>query len=133
LTFCSPRSRHNLHARQPKSHILEDLLTNATDIVCVVGEANAWPCRDTKHRSAYPDELVQWVALRPSTGERFACFAAPRNPLLSPSTPAHLSVEADTLHAGGSLEALLESWQTFVREDDVICSWGRYAGSPVSQ
>jgi DTW domain-containing protein len=123
---CSPRSRHKLQPRQPRSHIPEELRTNAGNIVCVVGEANAWPCRDLEHRSAYPDELVQWVALRPATGERFECFAAPRNPL-SPSTPAHLSVDASTLHAGGTLASLLEGWRQFFREDDIICSWGRYA------
>ncbi len=124
----TPRSRHKLEARQPKSHIPEELRTSAANIVCVVGEANAWPCRDLEHRSAYPDELVQWVALRPSTGERFECFAAPRHPL-SPSTPAHLDVAASTLLTGKTLATLLERWQNFMRTDDIICSWGRYATS----
>jgi DTW domain-containing protein YfiP len=123
---CNPRSRYKKPERKPSHQIPKDLGSSFANVVCVVGEANAWPCRDLEHRSAYPDELVQWVALRPSTGEVFECFAAPRNPL-SPSTPAHLNIDSARLVAGVSLEALLERWLRFVREDDVVCSWGRYA------
>ncbi len=70
---------------------------------------------------------MQWVALRPATGEHFECFAAPRHPL--PSTPAHLDVAASTLLTGKTLATLLERWQNFMRTDDIICSWDRYATS----
>jgi DTW domain-containing protein len=117
--------------RRPKSGHLQipaELLDNGDRIVCVGGEANAWPCRDLEQRAQYSDELVQWVAHRLSTGESFECFVAPRNPL-SPSTPAHLSLDAEVLHRGGGLETLLFRWRSFVREDDIVCSWGRYATS----
>jgi DTW domain-containing protein len=122
----TPRSRYRREHKARRSPIPAALLGHVDKIVCVGGEANAWPCRDTDHRAVYPDELVQWVAHRPTTGETFECCAAPRNPL-SASTAAHLDVDPATLHAGENLDTLFERWRRFVREDDIICSWGRYA------
>jgi hypothetical protein len=122
----TPRTRHKRHVKSDTPQIPPDLLQHSQNIVCVVGEANAWPCRDLLHRSEYPDELVQWVARRLSTGESFERFVAPRHPL-SPSTPSHLDLDVPTLQQGGSLESLIEHWRAFIRDDDVVCSWGRYA------
>lgn len=122
----TPRSRHQRQAQAKPSRVPSFLLQNRDRIVCVGGEANAWPCRDLTSRSAYPDELVQWVAYRPSTRERFECFVAPKNPL-SPSTPSHLDLDANQLRSGAGLDELFERWRAFVREDDILCSWGRYA------
>jgi DTW domain-containing protein len=121
-----PRSRHRRHASLKPSRIPAALRGHADNVVCVVGEANAWPCRDIDHRTAYPDELVQWVARRLATGETFEAFARPQHPL-SPSTPSHLDVGAATLQSGEELRTLLERWRSFVKQDDIICSWGRYA------
>ncbi len=98
------------------------------DLVCVVGEANAWPYQDGERNAEHPDELVQWVAHRPSTGETFERFVAPRNPL-APMTPKHLRVEESALRGGGTLEDLLFAWRGFIEEDDVVCAWGYYATS----
>lgn len=122
----APRSRYKTEKLTRASPIPAPLQTQLDRIVCVVGEANAWPCRDVEHRSAFPDELVQWVAYRPETGEQFNCLAAPRHPL-SPSTASHVALDAAQLLAGAPLDALLQEWRSFVREDDVICTWGRYA------
>jgi DTW domain-containing protein len=124
----APRIRNRRPNKPQRSTAIEVLRRGADKIVCVGGEANAWPCRDLEHRSAYPDEIVQWVARRLSSGERFEFFAAPQNPL-SPSTPSHLDIDAAVLHAGGDIGTLLERWRCFVQEDDIICSWGRYATS----
>ena len=96
------------------------------DLVCVVGEANAWPYGSTPRTDEVPDELVAWVACRPSTGETFEAVVAPRG-ALAPNTPTHVGLSAERLHAGGSLSAFLEAWRAFVRDTDVVCSWGRYA------
>lgn len=120
------RSRHKREMRAPSSRLSFPVPSDMNRILCVVGEANAWPCRDLERRGAFPDELVQWVACRLATGECFECMAAPRHPL-SPSTPVHLDLEPDVLHAGEPLETLLDRWQSFVRPDDLVCSWGRYA------
>jgi len=98
----------------------------AADLVCVVGEANAWPYGSAPRTAEIPDELVQWVACRPSTGETFEAVVAPRAEL-APNTPAHVGLTAERLRAGGTLPAFLEAWRAFVRDTDVVCSWGRYA------
>lgn len=98
----------------------------ASDLVCVVGEANAWPYRDGKRETEYPDELVHWVARRLATGEDFELVIAPRNPLSS-RTPSHIALTPEALHAGGTLGAFLEQWRAFVRDTDVLCAWGHFS------
>lgn len=94
------------------------------DLVCVVGEANAWPYQDGV--PPHPDELVHWVAERVATGERFAVVAAPTGGL-APSTTFHIGLDAATLAAGVPRAALLAGFADFVRPTDVICSWGHYS------
>ncbi len=98
----------------------------AGDLVCVVGEANAWPYRSAERGDGHPDELVQWVAYRPSTGETFDVIAKPRYPL-APSTPRHVRLGEEQLMAGVTMDALHAAWRAFVKDTDVVCSWGRYA------
>jgi DTW domain-containing protein YfiP len=98
----------------------------AADLVCVAGEANAWPYGSPERAGPCPDELVHWVACRIATGEVLERFAAPRH-ALAPSTASHLRVSPQRLAAGGSLEELLAAFRAFVRDTDVVCSWGRYA------
>ena len=106
---------------------LRALHARAADLVCVHGEANAWPYR-TREKAAHPDELVQWVARRLSTGEMFEAIVAPRAPL-APSTSWHVGVPAASLLAGESLDAFRARWRAFVRPTDALASWGRYAPS----
>lgn len=104
------------------------------DLLFVAAEANAWPYRPP---SPYPDELIHWLAYRPSTGERFEAILAPRQPL-SAGTPTHTRLPAATLAAGLSVDAFLPAWAAFLRPDDVVCAWGLYglmllaeAGAPL--
>ncbi|MFC1642395.1 tRNA-uridine aminocarboxypropyltransferase [Myxococcota bacterium] len=103
------------------------LRARAKDLVCVVGEANAWPCRAAGRKTGH-DELVHWVAHRMATGEIFDGTAAPSGPL-SPSTPTRIGLRPETLAASETIAGLLHRWQGFVRESDVICSWGPYSVS----
>lgn len=95
-------------------------------IVCITAEANAWPYRNAELRTSYREELVHFVAHRPHSGETLDVIVKPRNPL-APSTPPHVGLTADALMNGEPLSALFERWRAFVREDDVVCSWGHYA------
>jgi hypothetical protein len=72
--------------------------------------------------------MVQWAALRVGTAETFDFVVSPRNPL-SPGTPLHIGLTADRLLAGGTVSELRDRWRAFVRDTDVICSWGRYSTS----
>lgn len=91
-------------------------------LVCVHGEANAWPKRQ---RDRPVPELVHWVASRPATGEAFEAVIAPRRPL-APATAARLGLDETTLRAGESVESWRRSWQAFCCADDIIVTWGRF-------
>jgi hypothetical protein len=99
-------------------------VTRFDDLVCVFGEANAWPYHADER--GLGDELVHWVARRAGTGETFEAIAAPARPL-SPTTPFHTGLTERRLRAGGTHAALLDGFARFVRPSDVICSWGSYA------
>ncbi len=88
-----------------------------TDLVLVYGEANAYPGGRA--------ELVQLVALRPSTGERFAALIAPRLPLAA-TTLYHLELPAERLVTGEPIGTALARWRTFLRPSDLLCAWGRH-------
>jgi DTW domain-containing protein YfiP len=119
--------RHVRPSRAPPAppRVPRCLRDRADDLVCVAGEANAWPY-GSRERVACADELVHWVARRLKTGETFDAVVAPRS-ALSPATPRYVGLPAGVLVAGGSAEELRERWRAFVRDADVVCSWGRYA------
>ncbi len=131
--------RHAVKPPASRARVLPGVLRDRArraDLVCVLGEANAWPYRGpkaTRHpvpdlAPLYPDELVHWVAERVATGERFEALVAPRNPL-APNTCDYTDLTAEELAAGESLESALTRWQAFLREKDVLCTWGHYGAS----
>jgi hypothetical protein len=69
---------------------------------------------------------VHWVALRPSTGERFEQLAAPAG-ALSPSTTFHTRLAAAQLTDAAPRGALYDAFAEFVRPSDIIGAWGHYA------
>jgi DTW domain-containing protein len=124
------RNAPSRHAKKPKPppappHVPAVLRERYADVVCVYGEANAWPYGSVERASGCSDELVHWVAQRPSTGETFDLVLAPRHPV-SPSTELHSGLSAGLLAGGRSVAELGERWRAFVRETDVVCSWGHY-------
>lgn len=116
------RVRHVHAAAAPKPPRLPAEL-GAEHLVCISGDANAWPYRPGKSQ---PDELVHWLAHRLSTGETFEAFIAPRRPL-SPSVPMQTRLSLEQITGGESFEAFDARWRAFLRDDDVLCSWGFYA------
>jgi DTW domain-containing protein YfiP len=111
-------------AADPRERLPGALRERPHDLVCVHAEANAWPYHVTQ-RAAYPDELVQWVATRPATGESFEAMVAPRHPLCT-NTPRHLGIEGDALLRGMTREILRVRWAAFQRPEDVVCAWGTH-------
>ncbi|MCB9564602.1 MAG: DTW domain-containing protein [Kofleriaceae bacterium] len=122
--------RRELRLRKPRpprrfgSRLPAALTARPDDLLCVVGEANAWPY-DAAERAG-GDELVHWVARRVGTGEQFAMVAAPRGPLC-PSTTFHVRLGEDRLRAGVDRDALVAAFAGFVRPTDVVCAWGDFA------
>lgn len=118
-----PGTRYRKPRVQRRPRLPSAISSRHDDLVLVVGEANAWPYSG---RHDIPDELVHWVAYRPSTGERFEELAAPQE-LLSPNTPFHTRLTEAQLRNAGSRSALLAAFAQFVKPTDIIGSWGTYS------
>lgn len=126
-TVRGARVRHHKGPAPPKRPRIPAMLGERRDkLVCVSGEANAWPYRSRDLRTSYREELVHWIAHRPATGETLDVIVKPRNPL-APSTPPHVGLTAEALMDGASLDELFARWRAFVHDDDIVCSWGHYA------
>ena len=119
-----PRSRPQTRVqRTPYERLPAQIRDRYEDLVLVYGDANAWPYGTPENRLG--DELVYWVAHRPSTGESFSFVIAPRNPL-APDIPRHTELSAERLLAGGSVTDMLTAFAAFTRPTDVITSWGHH-------
>ena len=124
-TVRGARHRHALHrarrARRPTA--ATRLREQADRLLCVHGEANAWPARAT---DGHPPEIVHWAATRPATGETFEAVIAPRRPLAR-AIPGHIGITAERLAAGETWASFCARWASFARADDLVCVWGHYA------
>jgi hypothetical protein len=119
------RTRKLRPPRPVKPRVPPMLRERANDLVCVVGEVNAWPY-SSPQRCRFPEELVHWVAVRVATGDMFECILAPQHPL-APGTLRWVELPKETIEGGVHLSELAERWAAFSRHDDVVVSWGRYA------
>jgi DTW domain-containing protein YfiP len=108
--------------RRSQAPSLAALRAAADRLVCVHGEANAFPVRTPGRR---PPEIVHWLAWRPATGESFEAVVAPRGPL-APSAHLQLGIPRGTMEAGEPWDAFRARWESFSREDDVLCAWGHF-------
>lgn len=117
------RYRQPRAIRPQRPRLPPELTSRFADLVCVVGEANAWPYRDAPSHD--PDELVQWIAHRPSTGETFEQLATPIGPL-SPSTPFHTQLDEHQIRVADRGAQLVAAFARFSRPTDIIASWGHY-------
>jgi hypothetical protein len=108
-----------------KADPLADLRAVASRLVVVFGEANAWPLDSADRPPDDETELVQLVAERLSTGERFASMLAPRRPL-GPTVAFHLDVDAAALLAAPARADVVAAWRAFLGPDDVLLGWGSF-------
>jgi DTW domain-containing protein YfiP len=119
------RRREGPRAAPPSaaaSDIGAELARSWDRLICVYGEANAWPKR--AHDRPEP-EIVHWLAFRPATGETYEAVVAPRQALAS-ATANRIGLSAETLHDGTSVESWQQSWTAFLRPDDVVVTWGPF-------
>ncbi len=93
-------------------------------LVLVFGEANSWP-PDHADAPAGMAELIQLVAVRPATGERFSTLLTPRRPL-SPGVPFHLELDASVFAQALPRDAALAQWQQFCGPEAVLVGWGTF-------
>ena len=118
-----PRSARRRPVRPLSARLPRLLLERWEDLVLVFADASAWPYDAPERR--YGDELVHWVAHRPSTRETFDLVLAPRNPL-APDAPRHTELPREALLAGASEAELLDAFEAFRRPTDVLASWGHH-------
>jgi DTW domain-containing protein YfiP len=127
----APRSRYrgDREPRSARSKLPRELFERWDDLVCVVGEANAWPySRDAggaASRDSLRDELVHWVAHRPASGQTFELVVAPAGPL-SPTTSFHTRLDEARILAGAPRAELFERFAAWSRPGDVVAAWGHY-------
>jgi hypothetical protein len=118
-------SRHHFTRRaglSPRNALAARLTANWSRLVCVHGEANAWPWH---HPARQEPETVHWVAHRPATIETFEAVMAPRQPL-APATHEHIELSPERLRAGASVQQWHDAWNDFTRPDDILVMWGTY-------
>ncbi len=125
------RTRHPKKPKKPSFRMPEWLVEREGDLVCLHGEANAWPY-GSEERERCPEEIVHVTAVRVATGETFEAIARPIHPL-SPSTSSHVELTTERILAGVSKQDLHRQLEAFLRPGDVVCSWGRYATRLVAQ
>jgi len=118
-------SRHRFTRRTAvarRNSLADRLAADWSRLVCIHGEANAWP-RD--HAARQEPETVHWVAHRPAAAATFEAVLAPRR-ALAPATPDHIELSPERLRAGGTVQQWLDAWQEFTRPDDILVMWGTY-------
>ena len=127
------RTRHkrarkrNTVRRDPVTVLREE----AARLVVLFGEANAWPLDDPRRPADAKAELIQLVACRLSTGERFEALLRPQGPL-SPSAAFHLELPEEALAQAEPRAAALARWRGFLREGEVLVGWGTFCKSLLS-
>lgn len=103
------------------SHLPAAILERPGDLVCVVGDGNAWPRTAPLGDSA--PELIRWTALRLASGEWFDVVVAPRGPL-APATSRHTEIDEERIRGGAQPADAVAAFAAWVRPRDVLCSWG---------
>jgi DTW domain-containing protein YfiP len=128
------RGVRQVHRPRPPRRVVPEAITQRfADLVCVVGEANAWPYGGRGRSAAPPsepgeeprDELVHWVAHRVATGETFDRIVAPAGPLAS-STAFHIELPEAAILGGGARGELGARFARFARPTDLLCAWGHH-------
>jgi DTW domain-containing protein len=120
--IASGRHHREVVARAPRDPIPALLRRRPADVVCVHGEANAWP---HLHPDRTPPETVHWLARRLATGESFEAVIPPRG-RLAPSTCRHVRLSPEVLAAGEAWQAFATRFAAFLRPTDVLASWGHF-------
>jgi DTW domain-containing protein len=94
-------------------------------LVVVFGEANAWPLDRADRPPGDETELVQLVAQRVQSAERFESMLQPLRPL-GPTVAFHLDVPEAAILAAPARSDVMAKWRAFLRPDDVLVGWGSF-------
>jgi DTW domain-containing protein YfiP len=119
------RHRNKKKRNSVRKDWLAPLRARFEQLVVVFGEANAWPVDDPNRPLPDEPELVQLVAERLSTGERFEQVLRPARPL-GPRVPQHLDLPAERILSAPERSVVLDVWRAFVKPDELLVGWGRF-------
>jgi len=126
LRFAIEVAAHRHHRtyvkREPRDLLPSFMRERTADLLCVHGEANAWP---RQHPDRTPPEIVHWVCKRVVSGETFESVIAPRG-RLAPSTCHHIRLSPEALAGGESWESFEARFRGFLRPTDLLLSWGHF-------
>lgn len=115
--------RHRRSKPRPaRDRVPRPLRERMADLVCVHGEANAWP---HLHPERSPAETVHWLAKRVATGETFEAVIAPRG-RLAPSTCRHIKLAPEVLAGGETWTSFTSRFRAFLRPTDLLLPWGHF-------
>ncbi|MBW2457629.1 MAG: DTW domain-containing protein [Deltaproteobacteria bacterium] len=70
-------------------------------------------------------QIVQWTAVRPTSGEVFERFVRPEGATPSERHLDHMGLRREALEQGVSLTALGQAWETFCHPGDVVLTWNQ--------
>jgi DTW domain-containing protein len=116
------RHRREKVPSPPRDPVPAPLRHRQADLVCVHGEANAWP---HLHPDRTPPETVHWLAKRLATGEVFEAVIVPRG-RLAPSTCRHIRLDREVIEKGEHWSGFAERLGAFLRPTDLLLSWGHF-------
>lgn len=117
--YHAPRQRPSERAR-----MRAELLRHREHLVMLHAEANT---HEYEGRTPIGQpELLQLVAERLTSGDRFESLLATRRPLGS-CVPQHLDLPVDRFATGEDVAGALARFTAFLRPDDRIACWGRFA------
>jgi len=102
-------------------------ITSHGDLVLVHGESISASGDGTRahHRNdtrAHHRELVQWAAVRLSTGESFDHLARPEARFPTATHLRHIGIDASTLDEAEDIESMRRRWLAFLRPGDVVAA-----------
>ncbi len=128
LAFAAANSFQSRHANRRGRNVPPQDPTDALQghsLVVVFGEMNAWPMHHPDRPKPDLPELLQLVAERVGTGERFNRLMRPARPL-GPRVPQHLDLSAEQIARGDDRAEVMSAWRDFLRPGDVVVGWGSY-------
>jgi DTW domain-containing protein YfiP len=124
-----PRRRARRRAgREGPSRLPRELL--ASELVCLVGEANAYPHDRALGRPPHPHELVQLLLARMAPSGAVLAYVElltqTRAPLAA-SPVVHARLDRAQLLAAPPFAVFAEAARAFLGDAPVVCTWGPYA------
>lgn len=118
-------SRHKNRKQRNTVRVDPTAVLRDRDLVVVFGEANSWPMCDPDRPQPDDPELVQLVAERLATGERFERLLKPIRPL-GPRVPQHLDLSAEEIGRADARAEVISAWKQFIRPGDLQLGWGSF-------